>query len=90
MLGAATHHIFGLWVVNCIMWGFVGLCYVSGVRALISFVGSGLSVIALWVLWIFVCIVLCTWVSMVPGIMRLWIVTGWVCPILWILAVVCW
>ena len=72
------------------MWCVVGLCYVSGVRALISCVGSGLSVIALWVLWIFVCIVLCTWVSMVPGIMRLWIVTGWVCPILCILAVVCW
>ena len=70
--------------------GFLSLCYVSGVRALMIFWGSGLSVIALWVLCILVLSVLCTWVSMVFGMMRLWIVTGCVCPMRWIRAMVCW
>ena len=69
---------------------FLSLFYVSGVRALMIFWGSGLSVIALWVLCILVLSVLCTWVSMVFGMMRLWIVTGCVCPMRWIRAMVCW
>ena len=79
-------------VVGLILYyvSFLSLCYVSGVRALMIFWGSGLSVIALWVLCILVLSVLCTWVSMVFGMMRLWIVTGWVCPMRWIRAMVCW
>jgi len=70
--------------------GVLGLFYVSGVRALMIFWGLGLSVIALCVLCILFLSVLCTWVSMVFGMMRLWIVTGCVCPMRWIRAMVCW
>ena len=88
-LGAYVPYFLGvglvLYYVSCL-----GLFYVSGVRALMIFWGSGLSVIALCVLCILFLSVLCTWVSMVFGMMRLWIVTGFVCPMRWIRAMVCW
>ena len=80
---------FGVWLVLYYV-RVLGLFYVSGVRAFMIVWGLGLSVIALWVLCILFLSVLCTWVSMVFGMMRLWIVTGFVCPMRWIRAMVCW